>query len=449
MTDVSVVGLGASGMAAAHLALDEGGTVYVSDTRTDAGARADADELRDRGAHVELGAHDAGRISRSGVVVVSPGIGPEAPVLRDLQDRAVQWISEPEFAFRFFDGPLIAVTGTNGKTTTTLLAGHLMEAGGIDVAVGGNVGGGLAPPASELARRDPPPAWYVLELSSFQLAGVETLRADVGVVTNLAPDHLDRYRSLEDYYADKARLFDNADTESKWVLNADDPDVVGLAGDTPGTRFWFSLREELEGAFLRSGSLVLRFGDDQHELLARSELSLLGDHNVANALAATVAAGLAGCDADSLGGGLQSATPLPHRLEPVADRGGILWVNDSKATNVAACASAVRSLTRPLLVLLGGTDKGEDFRTLATALAGRARHVVTYGAAGPRIARELRDTVALTQVDGPFEDVVGEARRRARNGEIVLLSPACASFDMFDNYERRGERFTALANEIQ
>ena len=445
---VAVVGLGASGKAAARLVLAKGGEVYVSDSRADAQTAAGGAELRGLGADVEVGGHDVERLARADLVVVSPGIPPDAPVLSALAARGVRWISEPELAVRFFSGPLIAVTGTNGKTTTTLLVAHLLEASGLRGAVGGNVGGGLAPAASELALLDEPPDWYVLEMSSYQLAGIERFRADIGVVTNLSPDHLDRYGSVEAYYADKARLFENADASSRWVLPEADAEVERLVGDAPGTRYRFAL-EDRGGthAFVRDGALMLRT-EGEETLVPVGDLPLLGRHNQLDALAAALAARLAGAGAVGIADGLRTARPLPHRLEPVADARGVLWVNDSKATNVAATRSALESLSRPVVLLLGGKDKGEDFRTLRSALAGRVRAVVAFGAAGERIARELEGAAPLSLETGPFAEVVAAAADRAVEGDIVLLSPACSSFDMFQNYEERGRRFAALAGEM-
>ncbi len=396
-----------------------------------------------------MGGHDVERVARADLVVVSPGISPDAPVLRALEGRGVRWISEPELAIRFFDGPLIAITGTNGKTTTTVLIAHLLEAAGRRVALGGNVGGGMAPPACELALADTRPDFYVLELSSFQLAGIELLRPNIGVVTNLSPDHLDRYASVDEYYADKARLFDNADHESRWVLPADDPAVEDIIGETPGRRYRFG-EDGAAGvhAYLEDGVLTLRTRTAVRAVLPAAELPLLGRHNRLNALAAMLTAGLAGTDVESLAQGLRQARPLPHRLEPVVERRGILWVNDSKATNVAATRSALQSLERPVVLLLGGKDKGEDFGTLRSALAGRARQVLAFGAAGARIAAELEGAAPLELVEGTLDEVVRRASERAREGDVVLLSPACSSFDMFENYEDRGRRFAALAAEV-
>ena len=376
-------------------------------------------------------------------------------MLRELADRGVRWISEPELAVRFFSGALIAVTGTNGKTTTTLLIAHLLQRAGIRALAGGNVGGGLAPAASELALLDVPPEWYVLEMSSFQLAGIEAFRPDIGVVTNLSPDHLDRYASVAEYYADKARLFDNATSASRWVLPHGDAAVADLAGTAKGSRYWFGGEPaSTSHAFVQGDALTLRVDGPPEPLIGRTELQLIGTHNVANALAASLTARLAGAEAAHIGEGLRSARPLPHRLEPVADRGGVLWVNDSKATNVAATQSALASLDRPVVILLGGKDKGEPFAPLAGALAVRARAVIAYGAVGPRIANELRDAGALPAelpielMGSDFAQVVQRAASLARPGDIVLLSPASSSYDMFDNYEQRGRRFAELAAQL-
>jgi UDP-N-acetylmuramoylalanine--D-glutamate ligase len=446
---VAIIGLGASGASAARLALAKGGDVHVSDLRTDAATAARGADLESAGASVELGSHDLDRVAGAGLVVVSPGIPPEAPVLRGLADRGVGWVTEPEFAVRFFAAPLIAVTGTNGKTTTTMLVGGLLEASGMRAAVGGNVGGGLAPAASDLALLDPAPDWYVLEMSSFQLAGIDRFRADIGVVTNLSPDHLDRYPSVASYYADKARLFRNADADSVWVLPTDDPQVEALAGQAPGRRYRFGADgEQGAHAYVADRILTLRVGDEAEPLLPIEALPLLGRHNLRNALAAALTARLAGATAGGIARGLGEAKPLPHRMEPVVDRRGVLWVNDSKATNVSATLSALESLDRPVVALLGGKDKGERFEALGPALAARARSVIVFGAAGSRLAEAVAPWVSAERMGSDLRSVLQRASELAQPGDVVLLSPACSSFDMFENYEDRGRSFTALAREV-
>jgi UDP-N-acetylmuramoylalanine--D-glutamate ligase len=414
---VAVIGLGASGVAAARLALKQEGEVYVSDLRTDAQTTARGAQLRSLGAVVDMGGHDLERVAEADLVVASPGIPPS----------------------------LIAITGTNGKTTTSMLTAHLLETAGHRVALGGNVGGGMAPPASELALLEPVPEWYVLELSSFQLAGVDTLRPDIGVVTNLSPDHLDRYESLDAYYADKRHIFDNADEASRWVLPAGDPSVNHLAGEASGGRYYFGgTRAAGSHAFLEDGMLTLASAGQTESVLAEEALPLLGRHNRLNALTAALTARLTGVSAEELAEGLRTAKPLPHRLEPIVELNGVLWVNDSKATNVAATRSALESLERPVVLLAGGTDKGEDFSSLRGSLAG-VRAVVLFGAAAERMADQLEGSAPIVMAGGQFTDVVGAARRLACPGDIALLSPACSSFDMFTDYEDRGRRFAALA----
>ena len=279
---ISILGLGASGAAAARLALFKGGKVYVSDRQVEPSAAAGAAELRNLGARVDFGGHDLERLAQSDTVVVSPGIPPDAPVLQALRAAGRRWISEPEFAFRFLEGPLIAVTGTNGKTTTAAMTAHLLQGSGVQVGLGGNIGADLGPPASGLALMSPTPDWFVVEVSSFQLADIQEFSPTIGVLTNLAPDHLDRYGSLGDYYADKKKLFLNARPESAWILNGDSDEVEELAGEAAGDRFRFSIRnpgakpETVSAhAFLAGEELALRLpGEELETLLPRKDLPL-------------------------------------------------------------------------------------------------------------------------------------------------------------------------------
>ena len=443
---VAVVGLAASGRAAARLALEKGGEVHVSDLRTDTATHASGAELRALGAEVDLGEHPIDRIAGADTVVVSPGIRPDTPVLSELRERGVRWISEPEFAFRFFDGPLIAVTGTNGKTTTAVLVAHLLEEDGLDVALGGNIGHAFGPPASELALREQSPAWYVVEMSSFQLAAIDRFKPDIGVMTNLAPDHLDWYPTVESYYADKANLFRNADDDSRWVLNGDDQAVAALAEGIAGRHFYFGRANSgRPGAYLDGDVLTLDLSGVVEPLGHTDDIALPGAHNLENALAAATAAGLAGASTGSIRRGLADATVLPHRTEKVAEANGVRWVNDSKATNVAAARSAINSFDGALLVLLGGKDKGEDFSPLVEALTKADARVLAFGQAGPRIYEALDGRVPVELLPGGFDEVMDAAAQRAVPGTTVLLSPACSSYDMFTNYEERGARFAALA----
>jgi UDP-N-acetylmuramoylalanine--D-glutamate ligase len=446
---VGILGLARSGQAAARLALASGNAVYASDARDDEALRAAAARVRGAGGEAETGGHSVDRLAECDLLVVSPGIPPDAPVLRDERLRHIPWISELEFAFRHLDAPVIAVTGTNGKTTVTSWTAHLLTAAGLEAVAAGNIG----LPLAEVALRDRPPEWVVVEASSYQLGGIDTFTPRVGVVTNLAPDHLDRYADVASYYADKARLFDRAGPESVWVLNGDDAAVLELAGDAPGRRLLFRTSSppaaDEEGAWLAAdGRLVLRTGGVETPLVRADELRLLGRHNQANALAAALAAHMAAAAPIALQAGLRSFGPLPHRLEPVATVGGVLWVNDSKATNVASARVAVEGMRRPTVLLLGGRHKGESYAPLAGAAAGRVKAVIAYGEAAARIAADLAGVVPVDRVDGPFEAVVARAAALAAPGDAVLLAPACASFDMFRDYEERGREYVRLVREL-
>lgn len=350
-------------------------------------------------------------------------------------------VSEIDLGFRALRGArCIAVTGTNGKTTTTALVAHLLHAAGIPAEAAGNIGR----PLTDVALSGRPSRWLAVEVSSFQLHDSPHLAPEIGVVTNLAPDHLDRYPSVEAYYADKRLLFRNATPASVWVLNDDDAATVALAGDAPGRRALFSLRRATDG-WLDAGRQRLMLGGA--ELLRRAELPLLGAHNVANALAAALAAHEAGVAPGLLAEGLRTFRPLPHRLEPVREAGGVLWINDSKATNVASTAVALAAMERPFVLLLGGRHKGEPYTRLGPLLRERCRLVIAYGEAGPQVRQDLAQTVPLAS-GTTFADVLARAAGAARPGDAVLLSPACSSYDMFRDYEERGAAFRRYVDAL-
>ena len=443
---VGIVGLARSGRAAARLALARGARVYASDLADTEATRAVAAELEALGATVELGRHDDARLAACDWVVPSPGIPPHAPVLRALQALGRPILSELEFAFRQLACPVIAITGTNGKTTTTSWTAHLLQGAGLRAPACGNIG----LPLSEVALADPAPDLAVVEASSFQLHWTERFAPRWGAVTSLAPDHLDWHGSFEAYVAAKARMFANADPACAWVLPGEDPRARALPGNAPGHRFYVYLERPLPageaGAAWDGEELRLRWADGRWEtLLPRAELPVLGRHNVANALMAALLACLAGAPLEAVRQGLRTLAPPPHRLQPVATIDGVLWIDDSKATNIAATRVALAAMDRPVVLLLGGRPKGEDFRALRDAL-GSVREVIAFGEAGPQIATALDGAVPVTVVPA-LRAAVEEARRRARPGDAVLLAPACASFDEFSSYEERGEKFAAWVRE--
>ncbi len=399
---VAVVGLGKSGVAATRLLAREGVRVYASDASDHPYGGDTLEALRVLpGVAVDVGRHDLAQIRGAAAVIVSPGVPPEAPPLAAARAARVPILSEIDLGFRALSGSgtrCIAITGTNGKTTTTALVAHLLGTAGLHAEAAGNIGR----PLVDIALQNDRYQWLAVEVSSFQLHDSPHFTPEIGIVTNLAPDHLDRYASVEAYYADKRLLFRNAAPEHVWVLNGDEPAVLELAAGAPGRRALFSLRRPAEGWYDATARRLLLGRDG---LLARAELGLLGDHNVANALAAALAVRQAGVTPSAIGEGLRSFRALPHRLEPVREVGGVRWINDSKATNIASTVVAVEAMDRPFV----------------------------------QVPLERGTT---------FEDVVARARRAAQPGDAVLLSPACSSYDMFKNYEERGATFRTLVEAM-
>jgi len=443
--EVAVVGLGKSGVAATTLLARERVRVYASDgAEQPYGGGAAVAALRALpGVTVQVGGHDLARIRAAAGVVASPGVPPDAPPLAAARAARVPIVSELDLGFRALQDRgvrCIAVTGTNGKTTTTALVAQLLQAGGLRAVAAGNIGRPLA----DVALDPQPWQWLAVEVSSFQLHDSEHFAPDVGILTNLAPDHLDRYPSVTAYYADKRLLFRNAAAGSVWVLNGDDPPALALAAGAAGRTLRFSLRVPAD-AWYDAARRELRLGEER--LLGRDELRLLGDHNVANALAAALAAREPGVSLGALAAGLRSFRALPHRLELVREVGGVRWINDSKATNIASTVVAVEAMDRPFVLLLGGRHKGEPYTRLGPLLKPRCRLVVAYGEAGPQVERDLQGQVPLER-GTTFADVVARARRAARPGDAVLLSPACSSYDMFKNYEERGATFRELVEAM-
>jgi UDP-N-acetylmuramoylalanine--D-glutamate ligase len=442
---VGILGLARSGRSAARLALARGYDVFASDAGTGDSAVQAATEIRALGGTVETGGHTPEELAKCDVIVLSPGIAPTVPILQHPAVRRVRRISELEFAFRELASPVIAITGTNGKSTTTAMIAHLLVTAGFDAPAAGNIGIAL----SDVAARDEQPDWVVVEASSFQLADIDSFAPRIGVVTNLSPDHLDRYESVEAYYSDKARLFDNAGSDSIWVLNAEDAAVIALPGEADGHRRVFRIHTQLlaheDGGWIdAAGDLRVRIGGTETRLLHRSELRVLGEHNIANALAAAVTALSAGANANAVAQGLRTFGGLEHRLEVVGEVAGVLWVNDSKATNIGSTDVALRSIERPIVLLLGGRHKGEPYTALLDAMRGRVKRVIAYGESAALVEGDLAAHIPVERLGSDFVEVVERAARAASTGDAVLLSPACASYDMFRDYEERGRTFKQL-----
>ncbi len=442
--EVAVIGLGRSGQSVSHLLRRAGARVYASDAGDiDAGTIT---MLAGAGVDARGGGHDLDRIASAAVVVVSPGVPPNAPPLVRARQHNVPVVSEVEVALAFLGASkIIAVTGTNGKSTVTALAAHLLRALGLDAIAAGNIG----TPLSEVALKVTPPAWIALELSSFQLHDTPSISPTVGLLTNLAPDHLDRYASRDEYYADKMVLFSNANADSVWVTNADDAEVEQRTSKLTGTHYRFSMLDPHAdaGPSLRLNEWTLLGAD----FISTAAIPLLGSHNIANVLSAALAVALSDAAHRTTAAraqlveGIRTFTALPHRLEIVAEVGGVLWIDDSKATNVSSARVAIEAMTRPSVVLLGGKHKNEPYTALLDGLRAHASLVIAYGEAAPVIEADLAGHVPLVRLGSSFHDVISCARAAARPGGAVLLSPACSSYDMFNNYEERGDTFKRLA----
>jgi UDP-N-acetylmuramoylalanine--D-glutamate ligase len=435
---VLVVGLGRSGVASALFLKSQGARVTVSDVKSPEQLREEIPVLLDHGIAVETGGHGERTFQNQDLIVVSPGIPVDAAPIAQARALGQPVIGEIELAAEFLPVPIVAITGSNGKTTTTTLIGEILAAGGLKTLVGGNIG----TPAISLVPQSTPETVVVLEVSSFQLETIRSFRPKIGIVLNVTPDHLDRHRTFAAYVDAKARLFENQQSEDFAVLNADDPTCVDLAARTRAQVFWFSRKSEVEqGAFVHKGAVLFRRGGSQQVMLA-SEIPLKGLHNLENVLAAVCAGALMGCEPAKIGSAIRNFKAVEHRLEYVATVRGVEYYNDSKATNVDATIKALESFPGNIHLILGGKDKGSDYTLLNELLRQRVKAVYTIGAAAEKIQSQIKGATIVEA--GTIDAAVKQAAAAAQPGDTVLLAPACASFDQFQNYEHRGRVFKDL-----
>jgi len=440
---VLVVGLGKSGVASALFLKKHGAKVSVSDTKSGDELRNEIPVLLDNGISVETGGHGDRTFRGQDLIVVSPGVPVDAPPLVQARSLGESVIGEIELAAQFLPGPIVAITGSNGKTTTTTLTGEIMTAGGFATLVGGNIG----TPAISLAERAQQGTVIVLEVSSFQLETIQTFRPKVSVVLNVTPDHLDRHRTFEIYTDAKARIFENQQGSDFAVLNADDPTCVSMAARTRAQVFWFSRQKEVErGAWVREGNILFRDASGQREILQVSEIPLKGAHNLENVLAAACAGTLMGCAPDKIRQAVHDFKAVEHRLEFVASVRGVDYYNDSKATNVDATIKALESFPANIHLILGGKDKGSDYTVLNDLLRQRVKRVYTIGAAAGKIESQIKGPEVVHAET--LENALRKASAMAQSGDVVLLAPACASFDQFKNYEHRGQVFKEIVRSL-
>ncbi|MGH9514033.1 MAG: UDP-N-acetylmuramoyl-L-alanine--D-glutamate ligase [Terriglobales bacterium] len=441
---VLVVGLGKSGIASALFLKSRGAVVTVSDVKPQQQLGDELSLLLDHGVAVETGGHGERTFRGQDLIVVSPGVPFDAPLLQQARAIGEIVIGELELAAQFFPGRMIAITGSNGKTTTTALTGEIIAAGGFHAVVGGNIG----TPAISLIENATPQTVAVLEVSSFQLETIQTYRPYIAVVLNVTPDHLDRHRTFAAYVAAKARVFENQRQEDFAVLNADDPTCAELASGIKANIFWFSRKKEVDcGAFVRNGQLIFRGAQNETDIMPLREISLKGSHNVENVLAAASAGILMGCAPEHIRNAIREFKAVEHRLEYVATIRGVDFYNDSKATNVDATIKAIESFAGNIRLILGGKDKGSDYSVLNNLLRQRVSAVYAIGAAASKIESQIGTAATIIQA-GTLETAVRLAAAEAQPGDVVLLAPACASFDQFQNYEHRGRTFKELVHSL-
>ena len=441
---VLVVGLARTGVATALFCAARSAKVTASDSRTEAEIGDVVARLRAAGVMLELGGHQEQTFLQQDLIIPSPGVPADAPLLLAARGKGVSIWSEIELAYRFIQGKLIGITGSNGKTTTTSLVEHILKTAEIPTLLGGNIGTPLISCVDKMSET----TVTVVELSSFQLELIDEFRPSVSVWLNLTPDHLDRHRTMESYGTAKGRIFENQTEEDAAVLNADDPATLPYAPTRPRV-YWFSRKQRLQqGAFVRGEEIVFRRDEKEEFVLPRGDVPLAGEHNLENVLAAVAAARLAGADATAVAKGVRSFAGVEHRLEFVAEIGGVRYYNDSKATNVDATLKALDAFPGRVLIILGGKDKGSDYTVLQERLRRKAIVALLIGTAAEKMEQQIAGSVGIERA-GTIERAVEIASHTARSGDVVLLAPACASFDQFQNYEHRGRVFKDLVRQLQ
>ena len=436
MKKFAVIGAGRSGRAVARLLLqgEERGDVLLSDVAPEPDDR-EIEELRELGARFEFGGH-TGAVLEADAIVISPGVPPDIPILREAEERGITITNEIEIAASSCRGRVIGITGTNGKTTTTELIGHCCRRAGRETQVAGNVG----IPFSEIAPEVSPEGIVSLELSSFQLEKIDRFRPDVALLLNVTPDHMDRYESLEEYAAAKKRIARNMREEDVLIYNSADRQLASIPESDllPQLRS-FSLQGESD-ATVEEGWLAV----EGERIIPVEKIGIRGPHNLQNSMAAALALRAVGLSVEEIAEGLESFTALPHRLEEIGRFGGVLWVNDSKGTNTDALRQALGSFEEPIILIAGGRGKANDYTPLRDLVRKRVRAMVTLGEEGPAIAEAFRGDAEIAEGGMSLEKAVDLAAEIAREGEVVLLSPACASFDMFRGFADRGDQFRRL-----
>jgi UDP-N-acetylmuramoylalanine--D-glutamate ligase len=451
---VAIAGMARTGLAAAPVLRDLGASVLLSDSSSAVDLGDKLHEAEALGVDLVTGARPEEAIAGADIIIPSPGIAMNSPLLRLARQRRIPVLSEIEVAYRIARAPILAVTGTNGKTTTTMLLGEMMRAGGKRTYVAGNIAADevkqtLITAAAEALPQDV----IVAEISSFQLEWVEEFRPKVGILTNITPDHMNRHRSFAEYAACKERLFAAQRPDDVAVINAVNAPARAIGGRVRSRLFWFDRGHcfKTDSACTCGGNVVVRWGDDEYLLGPADALQMPGTHNLENALAAAGAAIAFGVDSEAVATALREFRGVVHRMEPVAEYNGVLYINNSMCTNVDAAVRSLEALNRPAVIIAGGVDKNSDFAPLGAVIAREARHLVLIGQAAPKLEAAAREAgfTEITHAES-MEEAVATSARIAQPGDAVMLSPACASFDMFADFEARGQAFRdAVKRQIE
>ena len=441
---ISVIGAVRSGFGAAKLVRKLGGVPFVSDSASESKIKSSVSLLKENKIEYETDGH-SDKVYKCDLMIASPGVPSDAPVLKEAKERNIKVISELEFASRFCKGKIVAITGTNGKTTTTSLCGHLFNVCGHKTYTAGNIG--LA--FSEIATDVKEDEFVALEVSSFQLDLINEFKPNVAMILNITPDHLNRYENkFENYIGSKFRIFKNQDENDYLILNKDDQTINKNITGYKSKSFYFSLNEDISnGCYLSNDQIIFNRDYKPEFSFAINEMQIKGEHNIANAMAVITAAKVFDFDNGKIKEGLRTFKGVEHRLELVREINGVKYVNDSKATNVDSVWYALKSFDEPLFLILGGQDKGNDYNRIKNLVEEKVKKIYAIGSSAEKVFNFFHNIVKV-ELKGSLEEVISSASKEARNGDVVLLSPACASFDMFDNYEHRGKVFKEAVNNL-
>jgi len=433
-----------SGLACAQLLKRLEAQVFVTDIKPSHLLAPEIAQLKELEIDFETGGHTSKAITNKDYLVISPGVPLDIPLLREAQNLGIPIFSEIEVAFWLTDARIVGITGSNGKTTTTILVGEILKEDKKECEIGGNIG----IPFSSLVEKVSKDGFIVLELSSFQLERIEEFKPYVAVVLNLTPDHLDRYPDLRSYMEAKLRIFENQTDVDFAVLNADDKNSMELVLYSASRKIFFSTQKELElGAFVKNGTLLFKMNGKEEKIIETKDIRIKGPHNLSNAAAACAICAILGVSPVSMRETLKRFKGVEHRLEEVATLSGVRFVNDSKATNVESVWYALQSVEKPIILIAGGKDKGGDFTKLRELVQNRVKALILIGEAKEKIHDALSDIVS-TFYSNSLEEAVELSFKKAIAGDTVLLSPACASFDMFKDYEHRGEVFKSSVRHL-